>query len=135
MQKFLRLEFIPINSDLGLLVLRVVLGGSMLWLHGWGKLLSLVNGRTPLPDIIGIGQTPTLLLAVFAEVICSVLLVVGAFTRFAACFIGATMGVAFFVVNSARLTGPTNGELPLLYLTGMVVLLLAGGGKYSIDKK
>ena len=135
MQKFLRLEFIPVNSDLGLLVLRVVLGGSMLWLHGWGKLLSLVNGRTSFPDVLGIGAAPTLLLAIFTEVICSVLVVVGAFTRLSACFIAATMGVAFFVVNSARLTGPTNGELSFLYLLGAVVLMLAGAGKYSIDKK
>ena len=135
MQKFLRLEFLPVNSDLGLLVLRVVLGGSMIWLHGWGKLLNFVNGRTSFPDILGLGSTPNLLLAIFAEVICAVLLVVGAFTRMAACFIGATMAVAFFVVNSARLTGPTNGELSFLYLTGCIVLLVAGAGKYSIDKK
>lgn len=135
MQKFFRLEFIPVNSDLGLLVLRLVFGGSMLWLHGWSKLLNLVNDRTAFPDILGIGHTPTLLLVIFAEVICSALLVVGAFTRTAALVIAVDMGVAFFVVNSARLTGPTNGELPFLYLTGAFVLLLAGAGKYSIDKK
>ena len=135
MQKFLRLEFFPVNSDLALLVLRVVMGGSMLWLHGWGKMLNFVNGQTSFPDILGIGQTPSLLLAIFAEVICSALIMAGAFTRLAACVLGATMGVAFFVVNSARLTGPTNGELPFIYLTGCVVLLLAGAGKFSVDKK
>jgi len=135
MQKFLRLEFISTNSDLALLLLRVVLGGSMVWLHGWGKLQNLVAGRTSFPDILGLGQMPSLLLAIFAEVICAILVMIGAFTRLAACVIGVTMGVAFFVVNSARLTGPTNGELSFLYLTGMIVLLLAGGGKYSIDKK
>ncbi|MEO6996260.1 MAG: DoxX family protein [Lacunisphaera sp.] len=135
MQKFLRLEFIPANSDLGLLVLRVVFGGSLLFLHGWGKLLNLVNDRTSFPDVIGIGHVPTLLLAIFAEVVCSTLVVVGAFTRMAAVVIGVNMSVAFFIVNSARLKGPTNGELPFLYLTAAVVLLVAGAGKYSIDKK
>lgn len=135
MQKFLRLEFIPVNSDLGLLVLRVFFGGSLLALHGWGKLWNLLNGRTAFPDIIGIGPAPTFLLAVFAEVFCSALVVFGAYTRPAACFIAATMGVAFFIVNSGRLTGPTNGELSFLYLTGALVLLIAGAGKYSVDKK
>lgn len=135
MQKFLRLEFIPANSDLGLLVLRVVLGGSMLWLHGWSKLLNLIHGRMSVPDIIGIGAVPSLMLAVLAEVICAALLVAGAFTRMAALVLGINMGVAFFIVNSARLVGPTNGELAFLYLTGCVVLLFAGAGKYSVDKK
>lgn len=135
MQKFLRLEFIPVNSDAGLFVLRVILGGSMLWLHGWGKMLNVVHGRMSFPDLIGIGSVPSLLLSVFAEVICAALLVAGAFTRMAALVLGINMGVAFFMVNSARLTGPTNGELAFLYLAGCVVLLLAGAGKYSVDKK
>jgi putative oxidoreductase len=135
MQKFLRLEFIPTNSDLGLLLLRLVFGGSLLWLHGWGKLLNLVNDRTSFPDVIGIGHVPTLLLAIFAEVVCSALVIVGAFTRMAAVIIGVNVSVAFFIVHRAKLTGPTNGELPFLYLAGAVVLLVAGAGKYSIDKK
>jgi putative oxidoreductase len=135
MQKLFRLEFIPANSDLGLLVLRIVLGGLMLGLHGWGKMLNVVHGRMSFPDILGIGSVPSLLLSVFAEVICAALLMAGAFTRMAALVLGINMGVAFFIVNSARLTGPTNGELAFLYLTGCVVLLFAGAGKYSVDKK
>ena len=135
MQKFFRLEFIPTNSDLGLLVLRLVLGASMVWLHGWSKMLNVVQGRMSFPDLIHIGSVPSLLLSVFAEVVCAALLVAGAFTRMAALVLGINMGVAFFIVNSARLTGPTNGELAFLYLTGCVVLLFAGAGKYSVDKK
>jgi len=135
MQKLLRLEFIPLNSDLGLLLLRLAFGGSMLALHGWGKLAKLIGGNASFPDLLGIGSVPTLLLVIFAEVICSALLVVGAYTRFAALFHVATMGMAFFVVNSARLIGPTNGELPFLYLAAAVVLLIAGAGKYSVDKR
>ena len=41
MQKILRLEFIANSPDAGLLVLRLVLGVSMLWLHGWDKLMAL----------------------------------------------------------------------------------------------
>ena len=135
MQKFLRLEFIPAAPDLGLLFLRVWLGGSMLWLHGSGKLVNFYNGAWRFADPLGIGQTPSLLLTIFAEVVCAALLVLGLFTRLAAFFLVVTMAVAFFIANSAKLSGPDNGELAFIDLAGFVVLLLAGAGRYSVDKK
>ena len=135
MQKFLRLEFIMSSPDLGLLVLRLLLGVSMLWLHGWDKLLHLLSGKMSFLDPIGIGPTPSFLLTILAEVGCSVLLVLGLYTRLAAAVLAFTMGVAFFVVNSAKLMGNSNGELAWLYFGGYLVLLCAGAGKYSVDKK
>ncbi|MSU47249.1 MAG: DoxX family protein [Lacunisphaera sp.] len=135
MQKFLRLEFIALSPDLGLLVLRLWLGVSMLWLHGWGKLLALLSGKLSFLDPLGIGETPSFLLTILAEVGCSVLLVLGLYTRLAAAVLAFTMGVAFFIVNSMKLAGNPNGELAWFYFGGYLVLLFAGAGKYSIDKK
>jgi putative oxidoreductase len=135
MQKILRLEFIASSPDLGLLVLRLLLGVSMLWLHGWDKLLHLLAGKMSFVDPLGIGQTPSFLLTILAEVGCSVLLVIGLYTRLAALVLAFTMGVAFFVVYSAKLMGNSNGELAWLYFGGCLVLLFAGAGKYSVDKK
>lgn len=135
MQKILRLEFIANSPDLGLLVLRLWLGGSMLWLHGWGMLLNLFSGKTSFSDPLGIGQTPSLLLAILAEVGCSLLLVLGLGTRLAALALACTMGVAFFVVHGAKFSGLDNGELAWIYLVGYVVLFVAGAGKFSLDKK
>ncbi len=133
MNKFLRLEFISASPDVALLVLRVALGLSMIWLHGSGKLMALLGGKTAFADPIGIGQVPSFLLVIFAEVGCSVLLILGLYARWAAFFLLFTMGVAFFVVNHAQLDG--KGELPALYLAGYVALFIAGAGKYSLDKK
>jgi len=133
MQKFLRLEFIASSTDAGLLVLRLWLGVSMLWLHGWGKLAALFSGKTSFLDPLGIGEVPSFLLTILAEVGCSVLLVLGLWTRWAALILAFTMGVAFFVVNSANLKG--NGELAWLYFGGYLVLFAAGAGKFSVDKK
>jgi putative oxidoreductase len=72
-------------------------------------------------------------LAVFAEVLCAGLLVVGLLTRFAALNLVVTMCVAFFVVHGAALSGESSGELAFIYLAGFVVLLVAGGGRYSVD--
>lgn len=135
MKKFLRLEFLPASPDLALLVLRVWLGGSMVILHGWGKLYGLLTGTSKFPDILGIGQTPALALAAFAEAICSVLIVLGLWTRLASVFLIATMGVAFTVAHELKLKGPGNGELAYIYLAGFVTILIAGAGKFSVDKK
>lgn len=135
MQKILRLEFIAQSPDLGLLVLRLWLGISMLWLHGWSKLMDLFAGKTSFPDPLGIGELPSFLLAILAEVGCSALLVLGLGTRLAALALGVTLGVAFFLVHGAKLSGLGNGELAWVYLVGYVVLFIAGAGKFSLDKK
>ena len=67
MKSFLQLKFIPLNPSLALLILRVWLGGSMLALHGWGKLQKLVKGDFSFGDPLHIGAAPTLVLAVTAE--------------------------------------------------------------------
>jgi putative oxidoreductase len=135
MQKYLRLEFIPSSADLGLLVLRFLLGGSMLWIHGLDKFMSLLHGSTKFLNPIGLGEAPSLVLAAFAECVCTVLLVLGLFTRLAAFILVVNMAVAFFVVNSASAKGNVNGELAWLYLVGYLALLFAGAGKFSLDRK
>lgn len=135
MQKFLHLEFVPRSVDGALFVLRVWLGLSMILLHGWGKLNGLLSGTSKFPDILGIGATPALAMAVFAEFLCSLLVIVGLWTRLASLMLVITMSVAFFVAHGAKLSGPGNGELAFVYLAGYVVLLLAGAGKFSVDRK
>jgi len=135
MQKLLNLDFVPRSTDLALLVLRLWLGLAMAWLHGWGKLVNLIAGTSKFPDILGIGALPALLLAIFAEFFCSLLLVVGLWTRLAALLLLITMSVAFFMAHGAKLSGQGSGELAFVYLAGYVALLLAGAGKFSVDKK
>ncbi|MDB6166688.1 MAG: DoxX family protein [Lacunisphaera sp.] len=140
MQKFLRLEFIAASPDLGLLLLRLCLGVSMLLLHGWGKLAAHGANHSlfslgGFPDPLHIGQTPSLLLTILAEVGCSVLLVLGLYTRMAAFLLAFTMGVAFFLVNSMQLLNNPGGELAWLYFGGYLVLFCAGAGKFSLDRK
>jgi putative oxidoreductase len=135
MQKFLRLEFVPSSPDLALLTLRVALGLSMALLHGWGKLSNLIAGTSKFPDVLGIGSTPALVLAIGAEFFGSLLLILGLWTRLAALMLTITMSVAFFVAHGAKLSGQGNGELAFVYLIGYLTLLVAGAGKFSIDKK
>ncbi len=68
------------GTDLRLLILRLAAGGMMLG-HGLGKLRNVLSGRWGFPDPLGIRSKPSL--AVFAEFVCALLVVVGFKTRWA----------------------------------------------------
>lgn len=129
----LRLDFLPRSADLGLLILRLWLGGALFWLHGKGKLLGFSKMSQKFADPLGVGMSNSLAMAVFAEVLCAILLAIGLFTRAAALVLAVTMGVAFFIVHNAILTGEMSGELAFVYLAGFVTILIAGPGRFSID--
>jgi putative oxidoreductase len=125
--------FIPRSYDVALLFLRVALGISMMVLHGWEKLTGFRVVVENFPDPIGIGRHLSLLLALFAELACSALLVVGALTRFAATILVINMSVALFLVHRGDMTTGGGGEPAALYLYGYIAILLAGAGRFSAD--
>jgi putative oxidoreductase len=132
----LRLDFVPASTDVGLLVLRLWLGLSLLLLHGWTKLSTFQQMAGKFPDPLKIGHQNSLILAILGEVVCSILIVLGLFTRFGALGSAITMAVAFFLVHNHSLKmGPGSGELAYVYLGGFVVLFLTGPGKFSVDAK
>jgi putative oxidoreductase len=130
---FLRLDFIPSSADCGLLALRLWLGISMLTLHGWAKLSNFQEKAGSFGDPLGIGSKASLSLAVFGEVVGSLLVILGLFTRLGALSVMVTMAVAFFMVHGAKLVGPGNGELAFVYMAGFFAIFLAGPGRFSID--
>ncbi|MBE7497931.1 MAG: DoxX family protein [Verrucomicrobiaceae bacterium] len=135
MLKLLRLSFLPQSTDCGLLILRLSLGFSMLLLHGRGKAQGFSELSAKFPALFGLPSTVNLGLAVFAEVVCSALLIAGFLTRFAALMLAATMATAFFLVHKMILVGEGNGELAMIYLAGYLTLLFAGAGKWSVDRQ
>lgn len=135
LMKSLQLRFVPASMDLALLVLRVWVGGSMLLLHGWPKLVAWGEKAATFPDPLGVGSEASYALAVLGEAVGSVLLIFGLFTRLGALLGGVTMAVAFFIAHGGQLTGPGNGETAFLYLGAYVTLFLAGGGFYAVDMK
>ena len=131
----LRLEFLPASTDVALLVLRVWLGASILLLHGWGKLIGYEKMSGGFADPLKIGSEASLALAIFGEVVCGFLLVIGLFTRFAALGLSITMSVAFFLAHEMVLKGPRPGEMAFIYLAGFVAILIAGPGRFAVDGK
>lgn len=135
LKPMLQLSFLPSNGDFAILILRLWTGLSMLLLHGWGKLTTFSEASANFPDPLGIGSTASLVLAIFAEVLCSGLIAVGLFTRFAVLVLIINMSVAFFVVHQHVLSGPSNGELAFIYLAAFATIFVAGPGKFSLDHK
>lgn len=117
--------------NIWLLLFRVSAGAFMLT-HGIPKFLKLVEGSTQFADPLGIGQTLSLILAVFAEFLCSVLLILGIGTRLASLPLIATMAVAAFYVHG---TDPfQRKEMALLYLIVYITILVFGGGKFELGR-
>ena len=121
-------------ANLGLLVLRLWIGFSMLLNHGVEKLQSFSDTAPNFPDPLGIGHPASLALAVFAEFFASLLVILGLVTRWGALVLAIDMAIAFVGVHKGILSGQGSGELAFMYLMGYVTLLLAGPGSFSLDK-
>ena len=121
------------NESIAKLILRLGLGGFMLT-HGWPKLEKLIStGEFKFGDPIGLGPEVSLIATIFAEFVCSVLIILGFKTKLAAVPLMITMLVAAFVVHADDPFG--RKEKALLFLVGFLVVFLLGPGKYSLDQR
>ena len=116
--------------DVWLLISRIAVGAFMLT-HGIPKLQSLIAGNVQFADPFGLGPTTSMALTVFAEVLCSVLLILGLATRFATIPLIINMCVAVFVAHAGQPFGKK--ELALLFLVLYLGFCLLGGGRYYLD--
>lgn len=120
------------NTAWGLFLLRVSLAFFMIP-HGYNKLNDLLAGSTDFPDPLGVGSTASLALTVFAEFFCSILLLLGLFSRFATITLIICMLVIAFVIHWSDPLG--DKEHALLYAFGYLMVLLAGPGKFALDDR
>lgn len=130
MKKILSTKHLPLNIDIALLVGRVGIGAFMLT-HGIPKIARFAENPVQFMDFMGLGTEVSLALAVFSEVICSILIILGLATRFATIPLIVTMLVAVFVAHGADPFAKQ--EMGLHYLLLYLMLLLSGSGKYSLD--
>ncbi len=151
MKKFLSLSFLPLKPDLGLLALRVVISCLMIRYHGWGKLTGWADEKLRLPNLfaldgvrkefhrfpnyIGISSELSYVLVTWCETFGSMLIIVGLCTRLHALGLFITLMVAWVFHHHMLLTGAGSGELPFAWAFVYLLLLLAGPGKYSLDRK
>ncbi|MBB1284090.1 DoxX family protein [Flavisolibacter sp. BT320] len=114
-----------------LLFVRVTFGIMMLT-HGLPKMEMLLAGnRSQFPPVLGFSPELSLALAVFAEVICAALVIVGLGTKLAVIPLIITMAVAVLLIHAADPFAQK--EMAALYLAIFTGLLFTGSGKYSLD--
>jgi hypothetical protein len=66
-RELLGLHGIPLDADLGLLILRVTLAALMIVFHGWEKLLTARRQFHTFPNLIGISSELSYVLVVWFE--------------------------------------------------------------------
>jgi putative oxidoreductase len=136
------LSLSPVARFAGLapLVVRVIVGVIM-FSHGLQKLTQMGPGNfggqvlaglgVPLPELMGYVVT-------FVELVGGILLIVGLFSRIAALLLTIDLVVAILLVKlNVGLIAPqgsgAGAELDLALIAGLLVILLAGPGKLSVD--
>lgn len=143
MKKNLFISFQPINLSLGILLVRVIIGVLMAF-YGYQK---LINFETMAASdfwakevsFLGMtGKTP-LALTIFAEFFCSLLLIIGLFTRLALIPLLICMGYIIACMAKFEVIYSGNNGIEVnnafVYFIIYLGIYLTGPGNYSLDYK
>ncbi|MCU0121623.1 DoxX family protein [Pseudomonas sp. B2M1-30] len=117
--------------DAGLLFLRVSGGLFLLWVHGLPKLLDFSAQLQLIEDPFHLGAHLTLSLAIFAEVLCPLLIVAGLLVRLACLPILFVLLVALLVVHPQW--SVAEGQFGWLLLILFTTVFIAGPGRLALN--
>ena len=135
LKNLIQLKSIPPNSDLGLLLLRLTTITPLFLKHGIEKIFTFSQMAAHFPDPLHIGPVPSLVFAMISDSICTLLMIVGLATRWAAAIVFVNVLVAWAFVHHFEFLGHAadHGELIVLYLGVTLTLFFSGPGRYSLD--
>jgi len=126
-----------LQTDIAKLLLRLTLGGLILF-HGVHKLIYGINGVTALVTANGLPSVVTYGVYV-AELIAPIFIILGLYARLAAMILAFNMIVAIYLAYGFSVTitkyGALSWETPFLFFVMSILVVLCGGGKYSVNTK
>jgi len=131
MKKLLSTQYSAGAFNFSMLLVRLAFGMLMIMKHGIPHLMEFSTLQYKFYNFLGIGSRFSLLLVLFAELFCSIFLILGLFTRFTVIPLIIVMTVVIFGANAGKPF--INSELAILYATVFVAILFVGPGRISID--
>jgi putative oxidoreductase len=132
MSQFVSTRYTASAVNGALLFLR--LGAAILMIpHGYQKLSKFETMQTQFVSFLGMGPKVSLILAISAELGCSLLLLIGLFTRLATIPLIITMLTALFVAHGGAIFD--EGVTSVLFFLIYAAILMIGPGTYSVDAK
>ena len=117
--------------EIGLLFLRVSGALFLLGVHGLPKLLNFSTELQRIEDPFHLGAHLTLILAIFAEVLCPLLIVAGVLVRLACLPILFVLLVALLVVHPQW--SVAEGQFGWLLLILFTTVFIAGPGRLALN--
>lgn len=131
MKKLLSIKYSAGAFNFSMLLIRVVFGCVLLLNHGMPKLMKFATLQNEFYNFLGMGPRFSLILLLFAEIFCSLFVILGLFTRLAVIPIIIAMLVAIYGAGAGKPL--LESELAVLFLTASLVLLFCGPGRISVD--
>ena len=122
-----------LSQDITLLLFRVLVSLSMINTHGMKKLLDFEGTVQHIPDPLGVGGEVSTVIAIMANIIAPIFVILGLGTRFAILLILSVTLMGFFIVHGND-PWPIR-DVPLMYSLVYLALFFLGAGKYSLDDK
>lgn len=118
------------KGSVALLIIRFAFGAMMLT-HGIPKLVNFADYAPHFMSFMGLSASISLGLTIFAELFCSLFLILGIATRLSLIPLIITMLVAIFIAHGSDPFAKK--EMAFHFLSVYAALFIAGPGKYSVD--
>lgn len=132
-KKFLNPNSVFISRDIVLLVFRVLVSLAMIHTHGLKKILDFSGTVANIPDPFGMGGQISASIAIIANIISPIFVILGLGTRLAILPILSVTLIGFFIVHAKDPWAVK--DIPLMYSLSYLLIVFLGAGKYSLDNK
>ena len=126
------------TASVALLATRILVGATLFHFSGAPKLFHFPAQGDPLG--LGTLAVPAAIFAAFALGVCTLLVLVGLATRYAALLTTISLAATFFLIDhslSSNLLKPghnSHNEVTWLYMSIYFALIFTGPGRYSLDQ-